>query len=291
MRVGIVILPEFRWSIAASLWRRAEEMGFDHAWTYDHLSWPGLMDSPWYGTTPTLTAAAQATTRIRLGTFVTTPNYRHPLVLARDVMALDDISGGRFVCGIGAGGGYDETVTGRPTLTPRQSVDRLTEFTELLDRLLTTDHVEHTGEYFMSRDARTLPGCVQQPRVPFVMAANGPRSLRLALRFGAGWVTTGPQADTQDEWWRAIAALAGRADDLLAAHNRPGFQRQLSLDSSPQYSLSSKAVFQDMTGRAAELGFTDVITHWPRPAGPYQGSVDVLEDVAATVLPALPAFS
>jgi alkanesulfonate monooxygenase SsuD/methylene tetrahydromethanopterin reductase-like flavin-dependent oxidoreductase (luciferase family) len=287
MRVGIVILPEFPWLVAAPLWRRAEELGFDHAWTYDHLSWPGLMDSPWYGTMPTLTAAAHATNTIRLGTFVTTPNFRHPLVLAREVMALDDISGGRFVCGIGAGGGYDETVTGRAALTPRQSVDRLTEFTELLDRLLTTDHVDYEGECFTLRDARTLPGCVQQPRVPFVMAANGPRSLRLALRFGGGWVTTGPQVDTIDQWWGAITTLAHRADDELSLHPRPDFQRLLSLDASPRYSLSSTAAFEDMAGRAAQLGFTDVITHWPRPDGPYQGSVEVLEDVAVSVLPTL----
>ena len=57
MRFGITILPEYRWSDAARRWRGAEELGFDHAWTYDHLTWDGLQDSPWYGTTPTLTAA------------------------------------------------------------------------------------------------------------------------------------------------------------------------------------------------------------------------------------------
>jgi len=93
MRFGLTILPEHRWVQAAPMWRRAEELGFDHAWTYDHLVWGGLPDSPWYGTTPTLTAAAMVTSTIRLGTFVTSPNYRHPVTLMRDLLALDDISG------------------------------------------------------------------------------------------------------------------------------------------------------------------------------------------------------
>ena len=191
MRFGITILPEYRWSEAAPRWRRAEEFGFDHAWTYDHLTWGGLQDSPWYGTTPTLTAAALVAETIKLGTFVTSPNFRHPLALTREILALDDISDGRFLCGIGAGGGIDTTILGGEDLSPRQKVDRLTEFVELLDTLLTTDRVDYKGEYFEIRNGRTLPGCVQQPRVPFMMAANGPRSLRLAARYGAGWVTTG----------------------------------------------------------------------------------------------------
>lgn len=287
MRFGLTILPEHRWSDAAPMWRRAEELGFDHVWTYDHLVWGGLPDSPWYGTTPTLTAAAMVTSTIRLGTFVTSPNYRHPVTFMRDLLALDDISGGRLIIGIGAGGDIDSAILGGQPLSPRQRFDRLHEFTELLDRLLTTDHVTHEGTYFSAVDARTLPGPVQQPRIPFVMAANGPRSLRLAAEFGAGWVTTGPKVDTMGEWWTALAELGGRLDQALATAGRDSstFDRYLNLDSSPQYSLASAALFEDMTGRAGEVGFTDLITHWPRPDGPYAGDVSVLETVASKVIP------
>ena len=287
MRCGLTILPEHRWAKAAPMWRRAEELGFDHAWTYDHLVWGGLPDSPWYGTTPTLTAAAMVTSTIRLGTFVTSPNYRHPVTFMRDLLALDDISGGRLICGIGAGGDIDSAILGGQALTPKQRADRLHEFTELLDRLLTTDHVTHDGTYFSAVDARTLPGPVQRPRIPFVMAANGPRSLRLAARYGAGWVTTGPKVETMDQWWAALAELGERLDGALSKAGRDSatFDRYLNLDSSPHFSLASVALFEDMTGRAGELGFTDVITHWPRPDGPYAGDVSVLEQVAAQVLP------
>jgi len=286
MRFGLTILPEHRWEQAAPMWRRAEELGFDHAWTYDHLVWAGLPDSPWYGTTPTLTAAAMVTSTIRLGTFVTSPNYRHPVTFMRDLLALDDISGGRFICGIGAGGDIDAAILGGRPLTARERFDRLREFTGLLDRLLTQDHVFHSGTHFSTVDARTLPGPLQRPRIPFVIAANGPRSLRLAVEYGAGWVTTGPRVETMDEWWAALAELGGRLDEALAEAGRDsaGFQRHLNLDSSPRFALSSVAAFEEMAGRAGELGFTDVITHWPRPDGPYAGDVAVLEAVASEVV-------
>ncbi|HZO63703.1 MAG TPA: LLM class flavin-dependent oxidoreductase [Kribbellaceae bacterium] len=292
MRFGIVILPEYRWSEAAPRWRAAEQLGFDKAWTYDHLSWHALQDSPWYGTVPTLTAAALVTTRIRLGTFVTSPNFRHPLTLTRELLALDDISGGRFDCGIGSGGGIDSRILGGPEMSPRQLVDRLTEFVVLLDRLLTTDRVDHSGEYFSTRNGRTVPGCVQRPRVPFVIAASGPRSQALAAEYGAGWVTTGRRgpgspAQEMDEWFAKSASLNRRMDEILQERGRePGeVDRHLLLDTSPRYSLTSVAAFEEMTGRAAEAGFTDVIAHWPRADGVYAGTVDVLESVAAEVMP------
>jgi alkanesulfonate monooxygenase SsuD/methylene tetrahydromethanopterin reductase-like flavin-dependent oxidoreductase (luciferase family) len=283
MRFGIVILPTYRWSEAAPLWRRAEELGFDHLWTYDHLTWRGLPDSPWYGTMPTLTAAATVTGRARLGTFVTTPNFRHPLPLTRDILALDDISAGRFVCGIGSGGGIDATILGGAEPVPRQLADRLAEFTGLLDRLLTTDHVDHRGEYFATRDARTLPGCLQQPRVPFVIAANGPRSMRLAAEYGQGWVTVGRDRDDPQTWWASLGELTARMDDV--AGDKP-LDRYLFLD-VPGYSLASAEVFEERVRRASDLGFTDVITHWPRPDDRFHGTVDTLEEVAAEVMPRL----
>ena len=287
MRFGLTILPEHHWSDAAPMWRQADDWGFDHAWTYDHLTWAGLPDEPWFGTTPTLTAAAMVTERVRLGTFVASPNYRHPVTFMRDLLALDDVSGGRVIAGLGTGGDLDSRLLGDPGLSVKERVDRFEEFVTLLDRVLTQDHVDHDGEYFRAQDARTLPGCVQQPRIPFVMAANGPRSLRLAAQYGAGWVTTGPKVDTLEEWWTALKGLGARLDDALAAQGRDGdaFERHLNLDSSPVFSLSSPDAFEEMTGRAADLGFTDVITHWPRPQDPYAGSVTTLEQVAAHVLP------
>lgn len=285
MRYGITILPEHRWPDAAPLWRASEEMGFDHAWTYDHLVWAGLPDAPWFGTTPTLTAAATVTSTIKLGTFVSSPNYRHPVTFMRDVLALDDISGGRFLCGIGAGGDLDAQLLGGQPLSPRQRADRFEEFVTLLDRLLHEDHVSASGTYFPSNDARTLPGPIGS--VPLLLAANGPRAVKLAATFGAGWVTYGQHSDSEEGWWTGLRSLSDRMSDSLSAAGRDpaAFQRYLNPDVFGRYALESPARFEDMVGRAAELGFTDFITHWPRPESPYAGSIDTLETVCADVLP------
>ncbi len=79
MRLSTVILPIHRWSEGRAVWRRAEELGFHAAYTYDHLSWRSFREEPWFGAVPTLTAAATATERLRLGTPVTSVNPRSPI--------------------------------------------------------------------------------------------------------------------------------------------------------------------------------------------------------------------
>lgn len=282
-----MILPEYRWLLAEQKWRAAETYGFDHAWTYDHIGWRSLVDGPWFDAVPTLTAAAMVTRRIKLGTLVASPNFRHPVPFARSVLALDDISSGRILLGVGSGGiaGYDNHVLGGEPLDPRPRVDRFGEFVEQLDSLLTNERTSISGEYFTSVDARSAPGCAQHPRVPFVIAANGPRSIRLAAKYGQGWVTTGKGGDTIEEWWAGVADLAKRFTDTPGTS---GLARYLSLDSAPVLSLSSVEYFREAAGRAAELGFTDIITHWPREDGVYAARLNTLERVAA-VLPELHA--
>lgn len=103
LRLSTVILPVDRWHEGGrATWQRAEELGFHTAYTYDHLSWRTFRDGPWFGALPTLTAAATATERLRLGTLVTSPNFRHPVTLAKELISLDDVSGGRVTLGIGA---------------------------------------------------------------------------------------------------------------------------------------------------------------------------------------------
>ncbi|MCW3842963.1 LLM class flavin-dependent oxidoreductase [Micromonospora yasonensis] len=289
MRIGIVILPDQRWSDSQRRWRQADEWGFDHAWTYDHLGWRDLVDGPWFDSMTTLTAAATVTSRIRLGTLVASPNFRHPAAFARQVTAVDDVSGGRLLLGLGAGGiGFDATVLGGETLPPRQRVDRFAEFTELLDLILREDGTTWRGEWFAAVDARNNPGCLQRPRVPFVVAANGTRSMRLVARYGQGWVTTGLGGDDLESWWATVADLAGRMDESLekAGRDPATLDRYLSLDAAPAFSLSGADFFAEQVARAARLGFTDVVTHWPRASSWYAGDEAVLV-AAADLLPEL----
>ena len=119
--------------------------------------------------------------------------------------------------------------------------------------------------------------------MPFLIAANGPRSMRLAARLGSGWVTTGPTAETDDAWWAGVAELVERLDEACAAEGRdPGdLDRVLSLDDDERYSMTSVDAFEDAVGRARELGFTDVVSHRPREHGLYAGSEAVLEEIGS----------
>ncbi|WP_340537826.1 LLM class flavin-dependent oxidoreductase [Nocardioides sp. GXZ039] len=290
MRFGITLLTDLPWAEAAPRWRAAEEMGFDHAWTYDHLVWGGLPDAPWTTPTPVLGAASQVTSRIGLGTLVSSPNFRHPYLLFRDAQALEDLSAGRFLLGVGTGGNRDSEVLGAEALSVGERVDRFQEFVRLLVALRDGDHVTTTGRWFSLDDARTLPA---QRRTPFLVAGNGPRSVRFAAEVGDGWITTGPSAETVDDWLDGLATASARFEDGIAAAGRENLPRYLLTDAAPllsgtgRFALTSVALFEEIAGRAAELGFTDLITHWPRPDEPYAGSVDVLETVARDVLPRL----
>ncbi|WP_308464884.1 LLM class flavin-dependent oxidoreductase [Rathayibacter soli] len=289
MRHGIVILPQAQWSEARRTWQSAEGLGFDHAWTYDHLSWQSLADQRWGATIPTLTAAASVTSTIRLGTFVTSPNFRHPVPFAKDLATVDDVSGGRFLLGVGSGGtGFDAYVLGYPQLTPRQRHERFVEFVRGLDALLRFEEpgsggISFDGDWFTARKARMVGEPAQPPRLPFIIAADGPKGLQLVAELGDGWVTLGRQSDSLDTWWRSVAELSARLDETLANAGRApqSIDRYLSLDASPQFALESVNSFTDAVGRAAEFGFTDVITHWPRADGVYAGREETLFEVAS----------
>ena len=288
MRHGIVILPQHPWAEARHTWRQAEELGFDHAWTYDHLSWRSLAGEPWGATIPTLTAAATATSTIRLGTFVASPNFRHPVPFAKDLATLDDVSGGRMLLGVGSGGtGFDAFVLGQRQLTARERHERFEEFVRGLDALLRFEEpgsggVSFEGEWFEAHEARMVGEPAQHPRLPFVVAADGPRGLRLAAELGDGWVTLGRESDDLEAWWRSVADVSGRLDDVLAGRGREPatLDRYLNLDSH-RYALESVDSWEDAAGRAAELGFTDVVSHWPKREGVYAGREEVLLEVAS----------
>ncbi len=219
MRHGIVILPQQPWAEARTTWQRAEELGFDHAWTYDHLTWRSLTDESWGATVPTLTAAATATSTIRLGTFVTSPNFRHPVPFAKDLATLDDISGGRFLLGVGSGGtGFDAFVLGQEQLTGRERHERFVEFVRGLDELLRFEKpdsggISFEGEWFTAHEARMVGAPAQQPRMPFVVAADGPKGLQLVAELADGWVTLGKASDDTAGWWRSVADVSHRLDD------------------------------------------------------------------------------
>ncbi|MDQ2583520.1 LLM class flavin-dependent oxidoreductase [Saccharothrix yanglingensis] len=282
-----MILPEHRWREARLRWARAEEYGFDHAWTYDQLMWRWLRDKPWFGTVPTLAAAATATTAIGLGTMVATPTYRHPVPFAKEVMSLDDISDGRFVCGLGVGAGaVDDLVVDRTERTPRERADRFAEFVEVTDLLLRRRVTSYAGAHYRVDEVWMNPGCVRAPRTPFAIAATGPRGMRLAARYAQTWITAGRPATFDARPYEQvlpdIAAQVRAAERACEEVGRdPASLRRLLLTGAAVGGvLDSVESWRDASGRFAEVGITDLVVHWPRLDFPYAGDERVLEDIA-----------
>jgi alkanesulfonate monooxygenase SsuD/methylene tetrahydromethanopterin reductase-like flavin-dependent oxidoreductase (luciferase family) len=250
----------------------AERAGVRTVWTYDHLTWPLLSDSPWFGAVPLLAAAAMRTGRVRLGTLVATPNFRHPAPFAKELMTLDQLTGGRLEVGVGAGTeGPDARVLGGEPLSRAQRADRFDEWLSMLDRLLREPTATIDGRWFAAVDAHQLPGCVQQPRVPFTVAATGPRALALAARYGSAWVTYGPYgADVgSDEWFAAVSDQSRRLTEALEHEGRePGeLRRTVLFGLEVRWPFESRERYLDTLGRLTELGVAEVGVHWPRPDG------------------------
>ena len=160
----------------AALARRAESLGYDVLVMPDHL---GRQLSP----IAALSAAAAATTHLRVSCFVFANDYRHPLMLAREAVTLDVVSNGRFEMGLGAGwmtGDYRQL--GMAYDPPPLRIDRLTEAVPLMKRLLTGDKVTHQGEHYRMDGASVGIKPVQKPRPPLAIGGGKPRMLRLAAR-------------------------------------------------------------------------------------------------------------
>ena len=288
-------MPATSWRTAKTQWRRAEELGFAHAWTYDHVAWRDMPDKPWFAATPTLSAAAAATTTLPLGTLVATPNFRHPVVLAKEAMTLDDISEGRFVLGVGAGGGADARVLGADTPPPRARQDRFEEFVTLLDRLLRQPVTSYRGEHYQADEVHMLPGCRQRPRVPIAVAAAGPRGIRLAAAVADIWVTNGtvvraglePPIATPE----VVAGQVRQLRDACAHQGRDpdAVRRLLTLANRDRSPLVSVDAFTEAVHQYAAAGITDLVVPYPRAEPPFVGSMAVLDRVAAEVLPTLQA--
>ena len=155
--------------------RKVEDLGYDTLVVADHI---GDGVAPLQG----LTAAADASGKLRLGTLVLDNDFRHPVVLAREVAALDVLSDGRFELGLGAGWlGRDYERLGLSFDPPAVRVQRLEESLEIVTRALAGESVSFSGMHYKVSDFEVQPQPVQNP-VPLMLGAGGRRVLRLAAK-------------------------------------------------------------------------------------------------------------
>jgi probable F420-dependent oxidoreductase len=162
----------------ASLAKKAEDSGFDVVSLPDHL---GEQFAP----LPALTAAACATTRLRLSMFVLANDMRHPGVLAKEVATLDVLSGGRVELGLGAGWDQVEyAALGIPFDRPSVRIARLEEAVQAIRALLAGEAVSAHGEHYQLQGLSVRPRPVQSGGVPIVLGGGGRKMLSLAGRLG-----------------------------------------------------------------------------------------------------------
>ncbi len=211
LRVGVQ-LPEVEWSPSfadyAAMARAAEEVGFDSVWLGDHLLYRGdgrEERGPWDAWV-LLSALAAVTERVSLGPLVACTAFHPPGILARMAAALTEVSGGRFVLGLGAG--WNETEFRAFGLPFDHRVSRFEEAFEIIRRLLGGEHVTLGGRFHQAEDAVLLPA-PSQP-TPLMVGSIGPRMLELTLPHVQSW---NAWADWYGNRAEGLAALQQQVDE------------------------------------------------------------------------------
>lgn len=182
---------ESDWPALRDVWVEADRSDFwDMVWLNDHLYPPkSAHELPMMEAWTLFGGLAAVTERIRFGTMVTSNTFRHPAVLAKQAVTLDQMSNGRLEIGIGSGWHEAEHRAygiDLPPLTER--FDRLEETLLILDGLFTQEVFSFEGRYRQIREARFEPKPVQKPRPPFVIGGAGPkRTIPMAARYADQW--------------------------------------------------------------------------------------------------------
>ena len=178
------------WAAAA---RRYEELGFSSLLVRDHFD-------DQLAPIVAMTAAASATTKLRVGCLVFDNDYRHPLVLAKEMATLDVLSGGRVELGIGAGWmGSDYEQAGMPYDRPGVRVDRLIEGVQIIKALHGDGPVDFDGKHYSISGHDALPKPVQRPHTPILIGGGGKRVLTVAAR-EADIIGLNPKNLGNDAW-------------------------------------------------------------------------------------------
>jgi F420-dependent oxidoreductase-like protein len=230
-----------------AVWQAADDIEvFESGWTFDHF-YPIFSDTtgPCLEGWTTLTALAQATSRVRLGTLVTGIHYRHPAVLANMVSTLDIISGGRLELGIGAGWNEQESgAYGIELGTPRQRSDRFEEACEALVGLLSQEMTTFDGEFYQLNGARNEPKGVQRPHPPICIGGSGERrTLKTAARFAQHWNFVG---GTPDEFARKRDVLYTHCHDLGRDPKEILLSSHVMFDGDPAATAAAAAALADV---------------------------------------------
>ena len=215
------------------LGQACERLGYDSAWANDHITTQHYVrrlfpDTPpaFYEVLVTLTAVATATTRLRVGTALLVLPMREPVYLAKQAATLDQLSGGRFVLGVGVGAYREEFLAWGPRLAGVRRGERMDEGLEALARLFTERTATYEGRHYAFRDVELFPKPAQAP-FPVYVGGHNMETVERAARWGSGWL---PGWRPFEELRERIARLRERA----AALGRD----PAAIEMAPQFSLT-----------------------------------------------------
>lgn len=295
LRFHVLMLPNVPWAELKARVVRLEELEFDVAAFADHfVDWTNPV-RPWFETWTALAAVAEATSTIRLTTIVTQIPLRNPAMLARQVLTLDHISGGRIELGLGTGLTIDPSyaMAGLPNWEPKERVDRFEEYVDLVGQLLAEEVTTYAGNYYQADGAIMNPRPVQLPRPPLMVAGLGQRMLRIAARFADSWNSLSFLAEFDDQLVETRARCAAIDFHCAAIGRDPSSLRRSYTMFDAQARPKGGAItyyesvdrFVDHVSRVVELGISDVGVYYP--LDPAQ--LATFEAIATDVLPALRA--
>lgn len=171
-----------------SQWQLAEELGFDNLYLFDHFT--GLYnseDGPCLEASTLLAGLAMTTSKAKIGVMVYGNTHRHPAILAKEIVTIDHLSGGRAVLGIGAGWNENEhRWYGLDLPTPGRRVRQFDEAMTVINGLMTEDRFSFEGEFYQLDDAPFQPKPVQG-HIPVLIGGKKPKMLRVVAKHADIW--------------------------------------------------------------------------------------------------------
>jgi probable F420-dependent oxidoreductase len=248
--------------------RRMDAAGFDSMWVYDHLlyRWRGRPTAGIWECWTVLSALAEATQRIQIGTLVACTQFRNPALLAKMAATLDEVSGGRLTLGLGAGWHQPEFDAFGFPFDHRAS--RFEEALEVIAPLLRHGQVDFAGAYYSARECELIPRPPRQNGPPLLIAGSGPRMLRLVARyadsFNTGWPTTPAAAMPALEGLRVACEAEGRDPATLSVTvSVPiGFPELGTLDSRREYLTGEPTALAESLAGFSDLGAQHVMVEF-----------------------------
>jgi probable F420-dependent oxidoreductase len=190
LKVGVQ-LPEVervvRWPELLDMARAIEDLGYDSIWLGEHLlyRWPDRAPrGPWEAWS-TMAGVAAVTNRVTIGPLVACTAFHNPAILAKQADTIDEISGGRFVLGLGAG--WNETEFRAFGIPFDHRIARFEEAFTIIRTLLREGAVDFAGTYYQARDCELLPRGPRPGGPPLMIGSNGERMLRIAAAYVDSW--------------------------------------------------------------------------------------------------------